>query len=211
MEADFWHHKWANNEIAFHNAEAHPLPVKHVAALGLAPGARIFLPLCGKTLDIRWLLECGYRVAGAELSRVAVEQLFAELDVEPTIAVAGNVTRYSAPDLDIFVGDIFNVSRDLLGPLDAIYDRAALVALPPPTRERYAAHLVQITGNAPQLLVCFEYDQSQLDGPPFAVWGEEVLRHYRGRYQPTLLESVELAGGLKGKVAATENVWLLQR
>lgn len=210
MDADFWHRKWERNDIGFHNSEAHPLLVAHFAALALPKGSRVLLPLCGKTRDIHWLLAAGYRVAGAELSRIAVEQLFAELGVAPDVAEAGALCRYSAPGIDIFAGDIFALSRDRLGPVDAVYDRAALVALPAETRGRYAAHLAAITGRAPQLLISFDYDQSLLEGPPFSVTGEEIARLYRDTYQPTLLAEADVAGGLKGKCPALETVWRLQ-
>jgi thiopurine S-methyltransferase len=211
MDADFWHRKWANNEIGFHESEVNPLLVKHFSALGLASGDRVLLPLCGKTLDIHWLLSNAYRVVGVELSRLAVDQLFAELGVEPAVTACGPIERFSALNLDVVVGDIFDVSRDLLGPVDAVYDRAALVALPPETRGRYAAHLMAITDQAPQLLICFEYDQGLMAGPPFSVLGEEVDRHYRETYALTHLERVEIPGGFKGRIPATESVWLLRR
>ena len=211
MDANFWHAKWERNEIGFHGSEAHPLLRAHLDALALAPGSRIFLPLCGKTLDIHWLLAQGYRVVGAELSPLAVQQLFAELGVEPTVSRVGALDHYAVEDLDVYVGDIFDLTAETLGPVDAVYDRAALVALPPTMRPRYTAHLTAITREAPQLLICFEYDQSQHAGPPFSIDADEVRQHYAGRFRPTLLAHVDVAGGLKGKCPATENVWLLSK
>jgi thiopurine S-methyltransferase len=211
MEPSFWHQRWEKNEIAFHEGKANPLLVKHLHELSVAKGRRIFLPLCGKTLDISWLLSNGYRVAGAELSQLAIEQLFMELGVQPEISTAGELEQWSAKNLDIFIGDIFALSRKLLGPVDAIYDRAALVALPGDMRDRYTGHLIEITGKAPQLLICYEYDQRVMDGPPFSVSNEEVKRHYAGKYDVTLIASTDVAGGLKGKCPAKENVWLLRK
>ena len=211
MEESFWHQKWERNEIAFHQQEANPLLVKYFGDLSLPEGSRVFVPLCGKTRDIHWLLSHGYRVVGAELSKLAIEQLFSELGVEPNITVIDSISRYSADGIDIFVGDIFSLSRSLLGQIDAIYDRAALVAFPEPMRDRYALHLVDITGQAPQLLISYEYDQSLLDGPPFSINDEEVARRYQESYDLKLLVKVEVKGGLKGRCAATENVWLLKK
>ncbi|HEY6263074.1 MAG TPA: thiopurine S-methyltransferase, partial [Nitrospiraceae bacterium] len=153
----------------------------------------------------------GYRVAGAELSQVAIEQLFMELGLQPDISIVGEVEQWSAKNLDIFIGDIFVVSRKMLGPVDATYDRAALVAFPEEMRNRYTAHLTEITGKAPQLLICYDYDQRSMEGPPFSVASEEVTRHYGANYAVTLLENTDVAGGLKGKCPARENVWLLQK
>jgi thiopurine S-methyltransferase len=99
----------------------------------------------------------------------------------------------------------------MLGQVDAVYDRAALVALPEGMRQRYTAHLMEITGKAPQLLIGYEYDQSLKQGPPFSVSNEEVRRQYAGSYDVRLIFSADLPGGLKGTCPATENVWLLQR
>lgn len=211
MEPQFWHDRWAKNEIGFHKGEANPLLVTYFKELALAKGSRIFVPLCGKTLDISWLLSNGYRVAGAELSAIAIEQLFTELGTKPTITKNGGIDRYHAPDIDIFVGDIFDVTNTMLGPVDAMYDRAALVALPENMRSRYTAHVTAITNHAPQLLVCYEYDQRAAEGPPFSISHEEVRRHYAHRYQLRLLASEDVPGGLKGKCTATEHVWLLRK
>ena len=211
MDAKFWHDRWASNEIGFHKSDANPLLVQYFDKLSLAKGSRVFLPLCGKTLDIGWLLSRGYRVAGAELSAVAIEQLFAELGVTPTITTVGSLDHYRAPHLDIFVGDIFKVTPELLGPVDAIYDRAALVALPRDMRVRYAEHLMTLTGQAPQLLISFEYDQRMMEGPPFSVTTEEIKQHYGKRYDISVQTSLDVTGGLKGRCPATERVYMLRK
>lgn len=211
MEPQFWHDRWANNEIGFHKSDANPLLVKYFNELALEKGSRIFVPLCGKTRDIPWLLSNGYRVAGAELSSIAIEQLFADLKIQPTVAKNSAVDHYHADNVDIFGGNIFDVTRTMLGPVHATYDRAALVALPETMRSRYTAHVTGITDHAPQLLICYEYDQRAAEGPPFSITHEEVRRHYGHRYQLRLLTSAEVPGGLKGKCAATEHVWLLRK
>ncbi len=210
MDASFWLQKWEENDIGFHTSEANPTLVKHFKELSLGKESRVFLPLCGKTLDIAWLLSNGYRVAGAELSEMAIEQLFMGLGVKPKISGLGAVSHYSAKNIDIFVGDIFYLSGKVLGSVDAIYDRAALVALPEKMRDRYTAHLTEITDQAQQLLLSFEYDQNLMEGPPFSVSNEEVNKRYRDSYALTLIASTNIPGGLKGKCPAKENVWLLK-
>jgi thiopurine S-methyltransferase len=207
MNPDFWHNRWAKNEIGFHEGETNALLRAHFAALQLPPGSRIFVPLCGKTRDIAWLLAQGFRVAGAELSELAIRQLFDELGVAPVTSGKGPLLLFAAPGLDVFVGDIFDLTRETLGPVDAIYDRAALFALPPGLRDRYAAHLAQITGTVPQLLISFEFDQALRPGPPFSVDGAEVARVYAGVYHPSLLAQHQaLARG----IPAQELAWILR-
>lgn len=210
MDTDFWLQKWNRNEIAFHQSEANPMLVEHFRALGLQQGGRVFLPLCGKTLDIGWLLSNKYRVAGIELSETAVQSLFAELGIKPDIRDSDGLRHYHAPNIDIFAGDIFDLTSDVLGGVDAVYDRAALVALPADLRKRYASHLAELTEKSPQLLVCFEYDQALMQGPPFSVGEAEVVRLYAENYDLTLVASADVSGGLKGVCPARESVWLLQ-
>lgn len=210
MEAGFWHQKWAKGDIGFHEQNVNPSLVEHFGKLQMAAGARVFLPLCGKTRDIAWLLGEGYRVTGAELSELAIKALFDELGLVPEISDVGKHLCYQSRNIRIFVGDIFDVSAKLLGPIDAIYDRAALVALPPEMRARYAAHLIDITDAAQQLLITYEYDQQLMNGPPFCVRAEEVKRLYSVTYDVRPLETHDVPGGMRGKLPATETVWALQ-
>lgn len=209
MEADFWHARWANNQIAFHEGEANALLVASFDALSLAKGDRVFVPLCGKTRDIAWLLSQGQRVVGAELSKIAIEQLFEDLGITPTVEPIGSLSKFSTEGLEVFVGDIFELTPELLGPVDATYDRAALVALPDDLRGRYAAHIHHITGAAPQLLICFEYDQAVMPGPPFSVDSAKLNRVYGPYYAMKELTRATVQGGLKGICPAEEAVWLL--
>ncbi|MEJ8567898.1 thiopurine S-methyltransferase [Elongatibacter sediminis] len=210
MREAFWHECWERGEIGFHEGEPNGLLVRHFDRLNLPEGSRVFLPLCGKTRDLAWLAGRGLRMVGAELSEQAVKQLFEESGLQPEVSPAGALDCYRAGRLEIFVGDLFDLTADQLGPVDAVYDRAALVALPEEMRVRYTAHLVDITGTAPQLLVTFEYDQAQMAGPPFSLVAEEVRGHYAAQFEIERLESREVTGGLKGQVEANETAWLLQ-
>jgi thiopurine S-methyltransferase len=107
------------------------------------------------------------------------------------------------------VGDIFDLTQEELGPVNAVYDRAALVALPEETRKKYTRHLTAITNKAPQLLLCFEYDQSRMAGPPFSITQKEVEAHYGAVYETILLERAPLPQRIKGKVEAIGSVWHL--
>lgn len=210
MDANFWLERWEKNDIGFHEGEANAFLRAYFDQLSLPAQSRVFVPLCGKTRDIAWLLSQNHRVAGAELSELAIKQLFAELGVDPDISDLGDLRRYSAPNIDIFVGDIFTLTGQLLGEVDAVYDRAALVALPADMRTRYAAHVAKITNVAPQLLICFEYDQTVMAGPPFSIDAPEVARVYGASYQLTPLADAPVAGGLRGICPAREAVWILR-
>ena len=211
MDAGFWLNRWQTNQTGWHERTVNPLLTTHFPSLNVPPGGRVFVPLCGKSLDLGWLLSRGYAVAGAELSELAVTQFFAELGMEPEISEVGTLRRFRGEQIDIFVGDIFDLTREILGPVDAVYDRAALVALPETIRPRYTAHLKAITGMAPQLVIGYEYDQTIVAGPPFSVTPDELRQHYGEDYTLKLLARVDVPGGLKGKCPATEHIWRLTR
>mgnify|MGYP000400918887 CR=1 FL=1 len=67
MKADFWHDKWNNNEIGFDQDQPNPLLVEHWQALNLEANARVFVPLCGKSIDMVWLLHQGHQGVGGYL------------------------------------------------------------------------------------------------------------------------------------------------
>ncbi|MBQ0758684.1 MAG: thiopurine S-methyltransferase [Zhongshania sp.] len=209
MDAEFWQSRWDAREIGFHQEQGNPLLKAHFSQLALSAGDRVFIPLCGKTKDIAWLLANNYRVVGAELSEIAIKELFAELGVTAQVKPVGKLLHYSATNIDIYLGDIFELSAEVLQSVDAIYDRAALVALPFVMRCKYTQHLNDISQLAPQLVICFEYDQSVHDGPPFSVTEKELREHYGSNYMISLVGRVVLDGGLKGRVAADEAVWVL--
>jgi thiopurine S-methyltransferase len=211
MDAEFWHQKWQNNQIGFHRDVVNPFLVDYIDHLALKAGQRVFLPLCGKTLDIAWLLSKGYQVIGVELHEPAVIELFEGLGVEPHITVVQDSKRYEHAGVTLFVGDLFDLTQQDLGRVDAVYDRAAIVALPETMRSRYTQHVVMISALASQLLINYEYDQTALNGPPFSVSNDELKTHYSEHYTMTLLHHCDVKGGMKGQCPATENVWLLQR
>jgi thiopurine S-methyltransferase len=209
MKHDYWHNKWESNQIAFHNDTVHPMLAQHWFDLNLKSEARIFVPLCGKTRDIAWLLSLGHHIVGSELSEIAVEQLFVEMSIQPKVFQLDNLIHYTAPNIDIYVGDIFNLTAEQVGTIDATYDRAALVALPSEMRVRYSHHLNEITQHAVQCLICFEYDQDRLNGPPFSISEQELIQHYSAYYQLESLARVDVDGGLKGQCPAVEIMWHL--
>lgn len=181
MDRDFWLNRWQANQIGFHLGEVNPRLVAHQQVLPHAPATRILVPLCGKSLDLAWLAQRGYEVVGVELSELAVRAFFDERGIAPAVEARAGWTVFRAPGLTIYCGDFLALGPAQLGHLEAFYDRAALVALPPALRQRYAAHLAGLfPAGAVGLLVCFEYAQHEMEGPPFAVLEAEV----RALYEP---------------------------
>lgn len=175
MEHDFWHARWARGETGFHLPAVNPALVRHLPALQLSPGARVFVPLCGKSQDLHFLADQGARVTGIELSPIAVEAFFAEQCLAPACETQGALEAFTAGPIRVFLGDFFRLDAARLGPVDAVFDRAALVALPPEMRPAYATHLAALVQpGARLLLVSFDYPQQEMAGPPFSVPQAEI-------------------------------------
>lgn len=184
MHAEFWQARWARSEIGFHLPEVNPYLQQYWPVLALPQGARVLVPLCGKSLDLAWLAGQGYQVVGVELAQRAVEDFFTEHELQPLVSEVGAFRLYRAGAVEIYCGDFFALTAQQLAGCSALYDRAALIALPPEMRARYVAHLTQILPSGSQgLLVSLDYDQAQMDGPPFAVADDEVQRLFTPAWQ----------------------------
>ncbi|MBS0200627.1 MAG: thiopurine S-methyltransferase [Proteobacteria bacterium] len=175
MDAAFWHQRWADGQIGFHQSTPTPLMLKHWPSLNVPADARVFVPLCGKSLDLAWFAAQGHRVLGVELSRTAVEQFFAEHGLTPEITESRYGSHYRAGPIEIIVGDAFGLDAGILGDCAAVFDRAAIIALPPELRARYADELyARLPAGCRGLLITLEYPQDERAGPPFSVSEDEV-------------------------------------
>jgi thiopurine S-methyltransferase len=179
VEPSFWAARWQEGKTAFHEGTPNAYLARHVDRLG--GHRRVLVPLCGKTEDLAFLASRGHDVIGIELVEDAVKQFFAEHAVTPTVTDANGLTRYTADAITIFAGDFFAVTGAHVGAIDAIYDRAALVALPADMRVRYIEHLRAIAPDArAELLVSREYPPERGGGPPFSVDEAEVRTLFAG-------------------------------
>ena len=209
MNNEQWIQRWEEKNINFHDKSVNSLLIKHFKTLNLKHSSNIFVPLCGKSVDISWLLMLGHNIVGVELSELAVKELFEELYILPKISEENGMICYQNLGIRIFVGDIFNLDIKMLGNIDAIYDRAALVALEKETRIKYTQHLKNISSHAPQILICCEYDQSLMNSTPYCINENEIKEHYENDYNIKLLERKNIEGGLKGKYKADDTIWML--
>lgn len=194
MEADFWHERWENNLTGFHLNEVNPYLKESWAALNLKPGARVFVPLCGKSLDLIWLADQGFEVIGIELSPLAVEAFFVENNITAKSDHVAGMDIWKSEKITLFCGDFFSLTPEILGKIDAVYDRASLVALPLAMRQDYATKLTELAQSAPKLLVTLEYDQSKMGGPPFSVSEKEVKSLYQANYRVNQLSAQDVLG-----------------
>lgn len=179
MEAEFWLERWRDGRIGFHQTRITPLLQKYWPSLDLPAGATVMVPLCGKSLDMLWLAEQGFRVLGVELAEQAVQQFFAENNLPVATHRSDMGVHYVSGSIEILCGDIFDMDAATLRGCAGVYDRAALVALPADMRPRYVDHVYgQLADGYRGLLLTLDYPQDELDGPPFSVVDEEVQRLY---------------------------------
>ncbi|MEJ2553769.1 MAG: thiopurine S-methyltransferase [Gammaproteobacteria bacterium] len=188
MHRDFWHERWDEGRIGFHQDQVNPYLVRYWSGLGIPIGATVFVPLCGKSRDMLWLRDQGYAVVGVEIVPRAVEAFFAENALTVKSRPHGAFTVWEGERIKILQGDFFDLTPEDVAGIAAVYDRASLIALPPAMRQRYAAHLGGILpGNMKILLVTMDYPQEQMDGPPFAVTEQEVAALYQENFEVKML------------------------
>jgi thiopurine S-methyltransferase len=187
MDATFWGERWRTGQIGFHEGVANALLTAHHDAI--ADAHRVYVPLCGKAFDLMWLRERGHDVAGVELVPEALEQLWHDTNLVPLSTPRGAFTWHHVEGdaargqgrLDLLCGDALAVDAPLFaavagGLADAIYDRAALVALHPAQRTAYLASWLRVLRPGGRvLLITFSYDQTKIEGPPWSV--DESIAH----------------------------------
>jgi thiopurine S-methyltransferase len=189
VERDFWLERWRLNQIGFHQADYNARLLRHWPALDVPSDARVFVPLCGKSRDMWWLVARGHSVVGSELAPTAVEAFFDEASAPYERRQSGSFVEYEGHGVTIFCGDFFDLGAGPLVGVRGAFDRGGLVALPPPMRRRYVDHMLDVLPiDTAILLLTVEYDQTRAAGPPFAVHPDEVDALYGARCTIELLE-----------------------
>ncbi len=189
MEADYWKSRWQRGETGWHRGEVMPLLQKHWSALQAKPGTGVLVPLSGKTLDMPWLAAQGHRVLGIELSATGIAEFFAEHDLDEEVNDTPDGPLHRAGDIAILEADAFEVGPGVLSDIQLVYDRAALIALPPDLRQRYVDTVyARLPSGTRGLLITLEYPQHEKDGPAFSVQEDEVHALFTPAWNVTLLE-----------------------
>lgn len=190
MEHSDWASRWSSHQIGFHQLGVSSFLEKYAEQVwGTGGVGRVFVPLCGKSLDLVFLAGRADEVVGVEYVEQAVREFFIERRLTPEIET-GSAARYTAANYKIYAADLFALTEEQLGRIDAVFDRASLVALDQWTRARYAAHMRSLQpAGARTLLITFDYDQDEMDGPPFAVSPEEVDRLFGDGFEVERLET----------------------
>ncbi len=201
MDPSFWHQRWQENRIGFHQTQINFHLERFWPQLNVPPGELVFVPLCGKSLDMLWLASQGHRVFGVELSPIAVSAFFRENGLTPKIEKSGGFERYVYGEIEILCGDFFDLESLHLRDARGVYDRASLIALPSETRIEYARHLRRILPSRPPiLLITLDYPKEARQGPPFAVNEEEVRRLYANAWEVKSIASENIESTLREHV-----------
>ena len=186
-----WLSRWENNNIGWHADEVNLQLIERLSELNLVTGDKVFIPLCGKSNDMIYLLGRGFFVVGVEMSKIAVEQFFLENNLTYKVTKVGKFLLYHGKNIQIYCGDFFRLKIKHLEGVKAVYDRASLIALDEVLREKYVKHLSDIISDGVRiLLLTLNYPQHQWIGPPFAVSKSEVDSLYKGSFQCRELECI---------------------
>jgi thiopurine S-methyltransferase len=203
VQPDYWLDRWRSAQIGFHQAAVDRHLKEYWPLLKLPANSPLFVPLCGKSLDLMWLRVQGHSVIGVELSPVALESLVMEQGIPATRRVLSCFDVYEADGFTLFCGDYFKLSPALLGSVSAVYDRAALISWTPAARESYVKHLTSLTSPGTQtLLIVVEFPPEQMQGPPFPLTPDAIENLYAGHYSIEELgrhEILELEPRLKAR------------
>lgn len=217
MDHAFWLQRWREGRIGFHRNEVMPLLQRHWDSLALARGSRVLVPLCGKSLDMIWLAAQGYRVLGVELSALAIAQFASDNALAMQVHASPLGRHHVAGAIEIIEGDAFALDAATLADCQGVYDRAALIALPPDLRERYVDELHgRLPTGCRGLLITLEYPQAEKQGPPFSVEEVEVRTSFGPRWDVALVERRDIlahepAFAAEGVSALSTAVYRLQR
>lgn len=212
-DPEFWHSKWASNQIGFHLDDVNPLLIEHWHRAEPKREEKIFVPLCGKSEDLVWLATKHNQVHGVELSSIAVRSFFAEHFYTPlVIQLNAHHELYQFDELSIYTGDYFTAPVETY---DIVYDRAALVALPEEMRKEYVERLKSLLNPGGRiLLVTLDYEQHEMAGPPFSVPQEEIEQLFAEfsveRLHQDSANAQHPKRAKKGLSRFAEEVWLIK-
>ncbi len=217
MDRSFWQERWQRGEIGFHQARVNGLLSRLWPKLALPKDSTVFVPLAGKSQDMAWLASEGHSVIGVELSEIAVRDFFEESGLAPEVTSDGRFEISTVGPFKLYCGDFFNLTAEDLKDVTAVYDRAALIALPPEIRRRYAEALARVLPrDAVIFLISIEYPDGVLSGVPFSVSQAEIEKLYGSAFD---LEILERRDGLthsenlkkRGVTWLEETAYLLRR
>ena len=194
MELSYWQSRWNKGNIGFHMPGGYPPLARYWHYLPIPESPTVLVPLCGKSEDLDFLSQNASHVTGVEISETAVRSFFDERRIVPEESHSHGLSIFSHGNLQIWCGDFFRFPETKSGEFDLIYDKAALIALPEAARERYAQKIKALLLKHPRpysLLHHFEYNQEEMNGPPFSVSLADIDTLFGSLFNITILKEDE--------------------
>ena len=193
MELSYWLSRWRKNKIGFHMPEGYPALEPHLKNIPLPKKKTVLVPLCGKSRDLLTLTRYFDKVIGVEISEKAIREFLQETGLKATEKSFADFKIFETEPITFWCGNFFKLPVRKINPVDLIYDKAALVALPPGRRPEYAEKLLTFCTNSTSILVHhFIYKQDEMPGPPFSVFEKELENYFGDMFSSVVLEESEL-------------------
>lgn len=190
---NFWEERWHLGRTGWHNHTVNRNLETHANVLFQTESPTIFVPLCGKTLDMGWLASQGAQVIGVDLVEKAIQDFFSERSETPNCSIVHNIPQFKNDSITLLRANVFDVTVDVIGYVDAIFDRAALVALPLESRQDYANHCLSLLKPGGSiLLITYDSPVADTQGPPFPVRKGTVESLYAHATDCELLAEVRM-------------------
>ena len=210
---NLWESRWQTDRIGFHLKEVNPYLMQFSDQLMHQNPDRVFVPLCGKTLDLYWLTTKTKKVIGVELVSKAVQDFFTENNIAYSIQQDETLQKFRSKSIDLYLGDFFDLNPEQTSSFKAIYDRASIVAIEKPERREYVDHLISFLDTEGRiLLITLEYNQNLMEGPPYSVPTEEIESLFEPLGSLKLLETCDILDDRfrnKGLTRLLEHVFLI--
>ncbi len=218
MQHEFWRNAWAKDKQGWHQATANIHLQKYWEQfVNDMTSEKVFVPMCGQSIDMLWLNDNGHSVVGVELDQGSIERFFDKHQISHSRTSLGSLLTFGSDRLAIHTGDFFELTTSHLYGAQLVYDRASLIALPKHMRQDYANKLRQLLIEKSKiLLITITYDEKEMSGPPFSVSDEEVFQLFENGFEVKKIASSSdpgLLGGLvkRGLSALTESVFFLEK
>lgn len=212
MKKSFWSKRYAEGKIGFHQIEANDHLLEFLKVFVENQFDSVILPLCGKTKDLLYLASVGFKTIGVEFVKTAIQAFFAENKLTYRAQHYQGSKKFFADNIEIYCANFLKVILPV-GQYN-FFDRAALIALDSASRVEYARKLSYLAAQGSrQLLVAIEYDQSQMEGPPFNVTTAEIELLYQETWKIQFLKEANILDERfesRGLNRLVERVYLLE-
>ncbi|XP_071963090.1 thiopurine S-methyltransferase-like isoform X2 [Antedon mediterranea] len=191
LSTEYWMSSWKAGDIVFHNDFIYPMLQKHAEKLfDNQSNCRVFVPLCGKSLDMKWFADLGHSVVGVDVSEVGILSFFEDQGIEyvkESVPEIQGATRYKSKDgkITIYKANLFSMKKDIIGDFDCIWDNGSLVAINKQDRQKYVSTLTSLMADSCRyLLIALDFDPikseptctlEKLDASSYRVHGREAV------------------------------------